>query len=547
MDLTKVSGASIVNIKKDGYLVLEAQDETIVFDLADYYSNASGGGVTENNGSFTLNENSVMEIQLNGSNKNSSTPILLVNGEIFVSNNGAKIKVTGDIETIQGEYTLIKADNIDGFNNITFTDTWLTKTELIENENCSSAAGTCDSIKVEVTYKEEEDITPETLSNWAKSGGADATEQAVIKAFGNYIETGMTVTEDSITFATRTQAELAGLIGLADADSSARLSGELTPDRSGATIHAAQRAQNNQFDAINNRLNTLRADQFHVVNATRSGLWMRVHGNDAKKNVDERIDGYDVQGMGFSFGIDGDLTENLVTGLSFGQSYQDIDTIIYDTKHEVNTYQFSAYGLWNHDTYFATASVNAGVDYYESERTIGASVGYTGETSANADYKAFHYGLRMTAGMDLAFDNLLVQPIIAGELSHVNIEDYTETGSPARYTYDTQSVRQVKLGAGVNLNTNFEVGSGILTPYFTTMGWYDFNADNHTISGHVVVDPTIAGTINTATGSTEVQLNLAAGFDYTIDGGLSLGLGLQHDFVDDGHDTQLQARMNYAF
>ncbi len=461
--------------------------------------------------------------------------VLVVNGDINFGGSNQLI-VTGDLEQIAGEHTLISADKVNGFEDEMVQDTWLYDVNVIESEG--------ETIKVEVTYKDT--LHPEQLSEAAAANGADVTEQAIIGAFAGIVADNTETTPDQITFSSDPHAELAQLLAVSD-QQAALLAGELTPDRSGATLHAAQRAQSKQFDAINNRLNSLRADQFHAVNAASSGLWMRVHGNDAKKNVDGRIDGYDVQGMGFSFGIDGDLTENLVTGFSFSQNYQDIDTITYDTNHEVNTYQFSAYGLWNQDNYFATGSVNAGVDYYDSYRTIGESTGFDGETRANAEYKALHYGLRVTAGLDLAYDNLLLQPIIAGELKNVSIEAYDESGSVASLAYDRQSVTQVKLGAGFNMSTTYEVGPGILAPHFTAMGWYDFNADNHDISGSIILDPSVAGEITTATGSTEIQLNLAAGFDYTIDGGLSLGLGLQHDFVDDGHDTQLQARMNYAF
>ncbi|KEI73323.1 autotransporter outer membrane beta-barrel domain-containing protein [Endozoicomonas elysicola] len=526
-----IANVAEVNVQSSGYMLLRAQDETIVFDVIDYGESQD----SLNNGKFEMKKDSTLEMEIDGSLAENEA-VLQVNGDVNFQGNNV-IKVSGDIEQIAGTHTLISADQINGADtNLTVENTWLTNVEIIDSDK--------DSIKVELTYEEE--LDPNELAAEAGAFGADTTEQGVIGAFAQVLVNNTETTKDAITFSSDPYAELANLLNVSGA-AAAQLSGELTPDRSGATLHAAQRVQSKQFDAINNRLNSLRADQFHAVNAASSGLWMRVHGNDAKKNVDGRIDGYDVQGMGFSFGIDGDLTENLVTGFSFSQSYQDIDTIVYDTNHEVNTYQFSAYGLWNQDNYFTTGSVNAGVDYYDSYRTIGEGTSGVTEYRANSEYKAFHYGLRVTAGMDLGYDNLLLQPIIAGELNNVSIEAYDESGSVASLAYDRQSVTQVKLGAGFNMSTTYEVGPGILAPHFTAMGWYDFNADNHDISGSIILDPSVAGEITTATGSTEIQLNLAAGFDYTIDGGLSLGLGLQHDFVDDGHDTQLQARMNYAF
>lgn len=132
----------------------------------------------------------------------------------------------------------------------------------------------------------------------------------MIGAFAGIVADNTETTPDQITFSSDPHAELAQLLAVSD-QQAALLAGELTPDRSGTTLHGAQRAQSKQFDAISNRLNSLRADQFHV------------------------------------------------------------------------------------------------------------------------EYKAFHYGLRVTAGMDLVYDNLLLQPIIAGELNNVSIEAYDESGSVA--------------------------------------------------------------------------------------------------------------------
>lgn len=543
-DGVKISGAkNINNGSKDhaGYLLLKAQDTTIEFDLA-----LQDGS----KGKFTNQSGSGLEFELSGDlcdtpedESPCTTAVLDVNGDMEFKGNNT-IYVTGEIEKVAGKHTLVTADKITGFEDNMVQGTWMTDVEVI-------GTGSDGSIEVEVTYNEE--LDPNELIANADSHGADATEQAVLGAFAGIIadSENLEITRDSITF-TGEKADVLGELtnlltnGGVGADA-VKLAGELTPDRSGAKLHAAQRAQNKQLDAISHRMNSLRADQYHAVNASNSGLWMQVYGNDAKKDVSGRIDGYDAKGMGFSIGVDGDLTNNIVAGMALSQNYQDIDTITYDSNYEVNTYQLSAYALWNQDNYFVTGAVNGGINYYDSYRTIGEGVAGITDPRAAAEFSGFHFGARVTAGMDLAFDNILLQPIVAAELNRVELENYAESGSVASLGYEKQTTSQAKLGAGVNASTTFELGNGILTPSLSAMGWYDFKADNQNIAGYIVMDPTVEGTITTANGSSKTRFEMRAGVDYTSSGALSFGLGLQHAVEDDTRDSQVQLRMNYAF
>ncbi len=525
-------------------MLLKAQDQTITFDLVDFGELLDDGGnpLTQDNGRFEISKDATLEMEL-GDTLGSDTSVLDVNGDVnFLGNN--KVLVTGDIETVAGEHTLITADKITGFENDMVTGTWLTNVEVV-------GTGTDDTIKVVITYNE--DFDGAELVSAAAENGADITEQAMLGAFAGIVENSenIEVTETSITF-TGPRAdflsELTSLLTNGGAGAAAaNLSGELTPDRSGAKLHAAQRVQNKQFDIISNRTNSLRADQFHAVNSSNSGLWMEVYGNDGEKDVKGRIDGYKASGMGFSFGIDGQLSDNLIGGMAFSQNNQEIDTILYDSNYDVDSYQLSAYSLWNHDQFFVTGAVNAGINYFDSYRTIGEGVPGVTDSRAAAEFSSFHYGARLTAGMDLAVSNVLMQPLIAAEFNRVEVENYEESGSVASLAYEKQTVSQAKLGAGMNLSSTFEIGNGILTPSMSAMGWYDFNADNQSISGYIVERPEIDGTITTANGSSETRFNFRAGIDYTSNGTLSLGLAVQHDIEDDANDSQIQARLNYAF
>ncbi|WP_066016166.1 autotransporter outer membrane beta-barrel domain-containing protein [Endozoicomonas atrinae] len=535
-DGTHISGVDLINMRRESELTLEAQDETIVFDLV---------GDSQTAGIFSMAENNKLILKLNGK-VGKDSEVLQVNGRVAF---GAGSKVTtialastDDITEMSGTHTLISADDF-------YTDTGDVNTKydvegnwlIVVDDHRIVEDGDREAIEADLSFNT--DANSGDLVDLAKAGGADATEQAMMKAFADIAFDGTEITESTITFARNASQDLMNLLGTATDDAAAaRLSGELTPDRSGATIHAIQRVQTKQLDSITDRINGLRADQL-----SDQGFWFRAHGNTSEKDVSGRIDGYDVDGYGITVGIDTVESENWLAGVAYSQNYQEIDTKVYDTNYVVDSYQIAAYGNWSKDNLFVNSAVNAGYNSFKSERSIGASTGYTGETRATANFSAYNVAMRVTAGMDIGTDDVMIQPMVAGELAWQNIRNYQEEGSPASLAYDDQTMDQVKLGAGVNVNTVIETSSGDFIPSFTAMGWYDFKAEDHDIAGHTIADPSVVGTVTTADGSTETRFELRAGVNYAMKNGTDIGFGLSHDIEDDYQDTQLQLSLNYSF
>ncbi len=534
-DGARIAGVNQIKIFDDAWMILKAQDETINFDLVNYKDKSNEDTSLE--GEFSIGAGARMEMELNGWNRNTSNVVLKVNNG-DVKFNGSEIYLTAGegqgLVDIYGQHVLIKVDEGNSITgDYSLAHGWLTEVTEVEGDDTN--------ITVNIEYNET--ASSATLMRDAAAGGADTTEVAVVGAFGDIV---LGSGDGKGTFSAAELANLMNLAGTGSPERAATLAGELTPDRSGAILHATQNAQNRQLDNVNRRLNAIHASETAGGYGGMEGMWFRAFGHDGSKDVEGRVDGYDLKGSGFSIGTDGLMSDNVRAGFAFGYSAQETDGQLYDTSHDIESYQLSAYSLFYRQDFFINASANVGMNSYESERTIGESLGYTGETKASSSYDGYSAAARLVAGKDFTITGTQLQPLIAAEFNHTQIDAYEEDGSPASLGYGEQSIEQFKLGAGANVFRHFSLGDYDLTARLSGMAWHDFNADNHEIDAFIIEDPSTKGTITTATGSSENRFDFEAAIDLKSVGGLNLGLDVIHTIEDDFNDTALQFRAEYA-
>ena len=519
-----ISGAKEFRLSRRSALILAAQDRSIVVDLQD-------------DGNFTLSRDTILIMELDG-RLAAEDAVLSVNGGFVVEENEkAGLVVRGDVSGAAGTRRLIEADTITGYDNLEISSGWLLSVnghELMTDDDGRQF------IEADIVFNGN--VTTEELAQRAEAGGADATEVQVMKTFGTIALDGTVINPDAITFASSTTEALANLLNSAATDSeTARLAGELTPDRSGAVTHAIQRSQNQQLDTIDKRLAMHRSGQ------QGDGFWLDVYSYQGEKNVNGRIDGYNVNGFSANFGMDKSHGDHFTFGTAFGINRQDIDTKIYGTNYIVDDFQWSLYGSFNQDMYFATAALNAGYSSFVSSRTIGEQVGYSGDSKAEGDFSAMNIALRMSAGLKFELASISLQPMIATELSHLKVSDYHESGSPAALGYDDQSVSQAKVGAGLYASSKITLKSATLTPSLMAMGWYDYNADDEQLNAYAMADHSALINLDSVTGSAKERYEVRAALDHQLDSGGQIGLAVGYQAEHDYSDTRVQLQYRYLF
>ncbi|WP_152554136.1 autotransporter domain-containing protein [Endozoicomonas elysicola] len=307
-----VSGAREFKIGQESTLTLRQQSESIVMDL-------------QTDGIFRLSKNSTLNMELNGELADDEA-VLKINGAFALDAGvSADLLVKGDLKDAAGTQRLVEADAVTGYDDLKITGGWLL---TVDSHQLLTNTDGDQYIEAEISYNT--DTSAEDLAKMASDGGADDTESFVLETFGHVALDDTEITTDTITFGSRNSEELANLLNDASNDQqAARLAGELTPDRSGAVIHVIQRSQSHQLDQIDTRLSMNRSGQ-------QGGFWMNIYGYHGEKDIDGRIDGYEVSGLNASFGMDNNYSENIIVGAAFSINRQDIDTQIYDTNYTVD-------------------------------------------------------------------------------------------------------------------------------------------------------------------------------------------------------------------
>ncbi|KEI72985.1 autotransporter outer membrane beta-barrel domain-containing protein [Endozoicomonas elysicola] len=523
-----IDGVEKIRLREGSNLILSAQNESINFNF---------DGINDSGGFFV--EGSTITLSI-GEGLDKDDAILIVNDLIefsSVDEKNSSLVVTGDITESIGTKVLIQAEQIEGFSEdmVTSSGLFLSVSNVQLSESDSH-----DSITADVSYNEG--VTADDFSAMASAGGADATEASVIKSFADIALDGTEITSTTISFNSSHNEEIANLLnGATDEVSASRLAGELTPDRSGAIIQAIHTSQNLQLDDIDNRVSLIRSGQ------ESTGFWFGIDGYQGEKDVDSRIDGYDINGFSTRFGIDKKYSEEGLTGIAASINRQEVETKVYDTNYTIDSFQLSLYGNLNFDKYFISNSINAGYNAFNSTRKIGESTGYNGEVEATGDFSAYNIGWRITTGLDYNIGDVSIQPLVSGELNYLFIQNYTESGSPASLEYDKETLSQVKIGAGINISRQIKLESGKLIPSFTAMGWHDFNASERDINTNSITTPSTGIDINTATGASKNRFNAQAAINYKANHDSAIGITLGHQVEENYSDTMFNLEYRHNF
>lgn len=530
---TAITGVNRIVLMGNSHLKLAAQDETIRFDLLNY-----DRANPNEKGDLILNGGSILELELSDKLAKDES-VLLLDGDLFVKAD-SKIRLTGEVDKLGGEHTLItltegseiRGDGEYAIDNDMMADGWFTKVELVDNGKESN------NIVVDVTYDEE--VNSKTLGRDAMLGGADVTEATYIYRFGQIALENAEISKYEIAFASEDHAALATLLNNVGGDTaaSAQLAGELTADRSGATIYAAQNAINQNMSRIVARSLDIRNSQSNY-HADYGSSWLNVYGSTGSKDINGRFDGFDIDGMGFSFGTDGMISKNLYAGFNLSYSEQEMQGVVYQREHDLNSYQGAFYALWNHDQLFVSTIASAGFNLYTSNRMIA-------DQDSRGDYDGYNLALRMTAGYDFEAGGVAIQPLVAAEINKLGIEAYEERGSDASLGYKEQKVHQHKLGLGVNLSKNLTFRDRQFKPSLSVMGWHDLKADDRELDTYTMIDKDVLITADIADGS-DYRYELTAGADYVSDDGeMKAGFNIQHSIEEGMQDTALLFQVKYA-
>ncbi|MGF1724810.1 autotransporter outer membrane beta-barrel domain-containing protein [Photobacterium nomapromontoriensis] len=386
-----------------------------------------------------------------------------------------------------------------------------------------------------------------SIAELAAAGGADSTEVYVLKLL-----------EDQ-AMANGDQELLDLFASVTSSEAAARLAGEITPDRSGASVYNVITAQNVFTNTVRKR-----ASDFILGDSARTSLWVSYLGTDSTSYVNSdgsnRFDGYDADSAGFAVGYDRVLSESSMLGVAFSQQSLNSDSRLYNYHLDIESYQASLYGTYEwRDIYFSAQGV-VGWNSNTSKRVIGSMVEMADKNEATARFNSQNAGLLLDAQFPVYLGSFTFLPSIFADYTLVKVEGYSENyvreydksgketlaaGSPASLAYDRQEHETLDLGIGLELAHRFTTNVGVFSTQLKLKAQQD------------VLDNALMTTASLASGGSSFTLQASEADDFYYQSHLDFAwetntsfswhLGAQYLWSDSQETTTFYGRGTYSF
>jgi outer membrane autotransporter protein len=274
-------------------------------------------------------------------------------------------------------------------------------------------------------------------------------------------------------------------------------------------------------------------------------FWLQGFGTYAEQDKREEIAGFISTTGGIAFGGDKQINNALLLGLAGSYAHTDVNTRLSKNVTTVNSYQGMVYGSYEFGkNYFLDAQAGFAYNNYDGERFI--TVGSV-ERTASADYEGYQVLTQFELGRDMSFGNdLEFTPSLGLSWTHVEIDDYTETGAgTSNLVVNDQDYDILNLTLRGELRRTWDIQEGSLTPEIH-LG-YNYEAIDDKIQTVSVF--TGGGNTFTTTGFDPANHSVLGGLELTFtnhsnfDFIATYDLEVKDDFTS--HSALLKGRWNF--
>lgn len=270
------------------------------------------------------------------------------------------------------------------------------------------------------------------------------------------------------------------------------------------------------------------------------GVWLKAFGSDSEMDMRDSIAGYDANTHGVVIGVDQVIGNDMMVGIALSFAGTDVEgKSTAKSITDTDQIQGTLYGSLFMEDFFINGSVAYAHSSSDTERT-----GFGGVVTG--EYDTSTYSASIGAGMPVDMESYAITPQITLAYSHVNPEDYTESGFGA-LNVRPESMDLFGIKAGVTINKKLIFDGGTLSPKLRLIADWDVLQEKAQVNSSWVSTGT---TVTPTSGPEPAALGgiIGAGVDYTTDDGiyvfsLDYDLSTRADFVS--HAASAQFRLNF--
>jgi uncharacterized protein with beta-barrel porin domain len=272
-------------------------------------------------------------------------------------------------------------------------------------------------------------------------------------------------------------------------------------------------------------------------------FWLQGFGAYVDQSERQGIQGFEASTGGFAFGGDKKTSNTFLIGLVASYSYTDVNSRLSENQTYINSYQGTVYGTYDFGNNYLDAQFGLAYNDYAGRRFI--SVGAV-DRQANADYEGYQFLTKFELGRDLTLPNEFeFTPSLGLSWTHVEINDYTETGASAsNLIVNDQDYDILNLSLRGEFRRTWDINQGSLTPE-VHLG-YNFEAIDDQIQ--TVAAFTGGGNTFQSTGFDPANHSATGGAGLTCSGNnfdlvATYDFEAKKDFVS--HSALLKGRWNF--
>jgi outer membrane autotransporter protein len=209
----------------------------------------------------------------------------------------------------------------------------------------------------------------------------------------------------------------------------------------------------------------------------RGGMWINAFGYAGNQGDQNGSPGYTSSIIGTMIGYDMPVGPDTRVGIGFGYARSLITAKGFDNNTDFNSYDATAYVSHQRGPWFVDGNLSFGWNDYSSTR----NVSFPGiNRTANAGYSGQDYSAFAITGYHLAAQGFTVTPFASLQYSHINLDNYNETGGG-----------DINLAVGSRGYDFLESGLGVKVAHDFVYDGATYVPDVHTKWLHELDNPTM--------------------------------------------------------
>ncbi|MFC1635916.1 autotransporter domain-containing protein [Planctomycetota bacterium] len=274
------------------------------------------------------------------------------------------------------------------------------------------------------------------------------------------------------------------------------------------------------------------------------GFWGKGYGVYGDRETEGRVPGYQYTIYGTSFGLDHQITDSTLLGITAGFSDGDVDSSLAGNKGDISGTHIGIYGNRNADDWHFDCIFTYSFLEYETERLVNL----TGE-KLKGDFNGQGISGYVEARYDWRnLDSWLLQPLASFQFSYLGLGSYTESGGTSRLGYDDQSYNSYKGSLGLKLTKELFRQENDRGAHIQLRGrWvHEFGDDNSSVDAHFASYPGVVFKVRDEDIARDSAV-LGAGFDAELSRHTRLLLGYDAQLNNDDNMHVLSAMFVYRW